>query len=251
MKEIWKDVVGYEGLYQISSFGRLKSLPKTIINTKGVSFEYKERIMKLNPNGAGYLSSRIRKNKIAETVRIHVLVAQSFLGYKPNGKVDFVIDHIDGDKTNNNASNLQVITHRKNISKSKTNKTSKYTGVSWSENRKKWRSSICIKHKHICLGYFKSDKVASSVYQMALEKEYLFDGNAEEFKNKLGLHRMYFSSKMKGVSFDNRKNRWRLRPTINGVKKSFGYADTEEQAINKLNQIINNYELHSNRNIIG
>jgi hypothetical protein len=239
MKEVWKDVVGYEGLYEISSFGRLKSLPKIIVNCNGVSNRYKERIMKVNPDGSGYLCCRIRKNKIAKTVKIHILVAQSFLNYKPNGKVDIVVDHINGVKTDNNLGNLQIISHRENISKDKMNKTSKYSGVSWAKRDKKWRASININYTSISLGCFKSEKVARAVYEMALENECLFDGNVQNFKKELGLHRVHFSSKMRGVSFDNQKNKWRIRPIINGVKKSFGYAETEKKAIDKLNHIIN------------
>jgi hypothetical protein len=99
-------------------------------------------------------------------MRIHVLVAVCFLNHKPEKNV--VVDHIDGNKKNNNVNNLQIITHRENISRGKKNKTSKYTGVSLVKNSKKWKSSIDKLGKKIYLGCFDKEEDARDAYLKAL-----------------------------------------------------------------------------------
>jgi len=93
----------------------------------------------------------------------------TFINHKPN-KYESVIDHIDENKLNNREDNLQLISHRENISKGFKNKgTSKFTGVSWNNENKKWQSFIRIpKGKNINLGSFDTDYRASIAYQFAL-----------------------------------------------------------------------------------
>ena len=89
--EIWKDISGYEGLYQISNYGNLRSL----VDKYG-----RKRIMprKLQKSSKGYLQTRIYKNHVGKTVKIHRLVAEAFI---PNPNNYPMINHKDEDKTNN------------------------------------------------------------------------------------------------------------------------------------------------------
>lgn len=95
-KEYWKPVLGYEGLYEVSNWGRVKSMN---YNHTG-----KERIMKLVPNKAGYLYVVLYKNGKVKTFRVHRLVAEAFL---PNPDNLPEVNHKDENKLNNNVNNLE------------------------------------------------------------------------------------------------------------------------------------------------
>ena len=106
MKEIWKDIEEYEGLYQISNLGRVKSLPK-LYKRKYNSYYTKEKILKNNLGKNGYY----RVNLSGKSFYIHRLVAEAFI---PNLYDKKTINHIDGVKTNNSISNLEWATYGEN-----------------------------------------------------------------------------------------------------------------------------------------
>lgn len=96
MKEIWKDIVGYEGLYQVSNMGRVKSL--------GNDGARKEKILKPITNGQGYLLVCLCKDGKTKNFRIHRLVALHFI---PNPNNLPTVNHLDEDKNNNCVTNLE------------------------------------------------------------------------------------------------------------------------------------------------
>jgi hypothetical protein len=98
--EQWKDINGYDGLYLISNFGRVKSL-------KGCN----ERILKLSLNKNGYPIVYLSKDCAKKTLYVHRLVAQSFLEVNSD---KLFVNHIDTNKTNNHASNLEWVTPKEN-----------------------------------------------------------------------------------------------------------------------------------------
>lgn len=153
-KEIWKDIPDYEGIYQISNIGRVKSLKFN-----------KEKILK-NSVCRGYYHVILHKNKQKKTYRNHKLVAMVFLGHVPNG-LNIVVDHINNIKNDNRVENLQLITQRENVSKN-TKGTSKYTGVHWDKKSKKWVSSIRIKGRLKNLGSFNCEICAFLKYHNEL-----------------------------------------------------------------------------------
>lgn len=156
---IWFDVYGYEGIYMISNTGIVKSLSRKIgLRT------LKEKTLKPVVNTKGYLQCCLSKSGCVETFEIHRLLMISAYGINEN----LVVDHIDGNRLNNNLENLQFITNRHNTSKSMKNKTSKYTGVSKSGNR--WRSRIMINSNVIELGVFDEEYDAYLAYQKELKK---------------------------------------------------------------------------------
>lgn len=103
MREIWKDVIGFEGKYQISNFGRIKSLNYN--NT------HKEKIMKLSLDKYGYTKLSIAKNNKDYSKTIHRLVAQAFI---PNPENKSQINHKNGVKTDNRVENLEWCTVSEN-----------------------------------------------------------------------------------------------------------------------------------------
>lgn len=100
--EEWRDIAGYEGLYQVSNFGMVRSLPKRA---------YKRGYMKQHVTHYGYLALRLTKNGKARGKRVHRLVAEAFL---PNPNNYPVVNHIDGNKQNNVVSNLEWCTYAHN-----------------------------------------------------------------------------------------------------------------------------------------
>jgi hypothetical protein len=168
MNEVWKDIIGYEGLYKVSDLGRVMSMPKKWIAGSGVIRKKGQTLLKLGLNRHGYYTIVLCKEKVRKTITVHRLVYEAF-----NGKTDLQIDHkIEGNKLDNRLCNLQALTQRENVSKNRltTNKTSQYTGVIWYKNLNKWRASITINGKSMHLGYFMSEKEAAKAYSDKLKE---------------------------------------------------------------------------------
>lgn len=96
MIEIWKDIEGYDGLYQVSNFGQVK---------RG------NKLLHLNTNTYGYKHITLCKNGVRRTSAVHTLVASAFIE-NPNKKPQ--INHKDGNKSNNSAENLEWVTQKEN-----------------------------------------------------------------------------------------------------------------------------------------
>lgn len=103
MEEIWKDIPKYENLYKISNFGKIKSLNYNHTN--------KEKILKQNVNSSNYYKITLSKNGERKNYYVHELVAKNFIENKENKKC---VNHIDGNKLNNKASNLEWVTYKEN-----------------------------------------------------------------------------------------------------------------------------------------
>lgn len=108
MQEIWKDIVGYEGLYQISNLGRIKRLKKLIVLQNGGKYYLEEKILKPGKNSRGYNLVVIK----GKALRIHRLVAETFI---PNPENKQQVNHKDGNKNNNRAENLEWCTCKENV----------------------------------------------------------------------------------------------------------------------------------------
>lgn len=109
MKEVWKDIKGYEGYYQISNKGRVKSLPR-LRNAKN-KFISRERILKNQDNSKGYLRVELKANNKKQKFFVHRLVAEHFLD-KPKGCN--IVNHLDCNPHNNNVENLEWTTFKGN-----------------------------------------------------------------------------------------------------------------------------------------
>ena len=169
-----KDIIGYEGLYQISNEGEVISLQT---ETKNYCV--------LKPFlSQGYKTVKLSKGERIDRKQhqIHRLVAIHFI---PNPDNKPQVNHIDCDTTNNTIENLEWVTHRENrthaIVKNKKN-SSIYTGVSWNKERQMWSSQIGYKGKIIHLGFYFSEDQASIAYkckcvELKIENKYAVFAN--------------------------------------------------------------------------
>lgn len=105
--EIWKDIKGYEGLYQVSNYGNIKRLARCQLDGRHL----KEKLFNLNVSGDGYIMVGLTKNKQRTMYYVHRLVAEQFI---PHEKDKYEVDHIDTDRTNNHVDNLRWVTRSEN-----------------------------------------------------------------------------------------------------------------------------------------
>lgn len=121
-EEIWKDIPGWEGLYQASSLGRIRSYDKLVWNHNGYML-IKGRILKPSKNTYGktpyyYVGLSDSTRKIYKSLSVHTLICSTFNGPKPkeiNGDHNIDCMHLNGDSTDNKASNLAWGTHKDNM----------------------------------------------------------------------------------------------------------------------------------------
>jgi len=109
MSEIWKDVVEFEGFYQVSNIGNFRRHPDKQSKSKYRKVLPLER--KTHINKLGYPYATLCKDNIASKKTLHQLVAAAFI---PNFQYGMVVNHLDGDKQNNALSNLDVCSHQVN-----------------------------------------------------------------------------------------------------------------------------------------
>ena len=160
--ETWIPITNYPN-YEISDLGRVRCVRPDF-----------EQLLTITKMRKGYQGVWLRKhpgdkNEGRDLVTVHKLVATSFLGWDPE-KSELQIDHINEDKTDNRLVNLQIITSRKNVSRSMSNMYG--TGVSKRGN--KFRARICVNKKNIFLGSFLTKEEAQRAYQEAVQR---IDGN--------------------------------------------------------------------------
>lgn len=164
--EEWRDIKDYEGFYQISNYGRIKSLERYFIRN-GYKVSLKERILRLNKDKGGYIVIGLSNSVTRRIHKVHQLVAIAFLGHVPCG-FKRVVNHIFFDKTFNVAPYLEITTQRENANKKHLKSSSKYTGVCFDKDRNKWAAYFNIKGKTKHLGRFDVELDASEAYQTAL-----------------------------------------------------------------------------------
>ena len=134
-----------------NEFTILKSNSNYEINRKGQVRNVKtKRIIKAHLNKiTGYIQINLRKNKETKMNYMHRLLAEAFMGLDSTG-YERVVDHIDGNKSNNNLDNLRIITQRENTSKKhlKENRTSKYTNITFCKRNNRFVAVLFIKNKN-------------------------------------------------------------------------------------------------------
>jgi len=164
-EERWLPIVGYEGLYEVSDLGRVRSLARNGTSKNG-------RILK-QQNYCGYLSV-ILNNKGHKLIKVHRLVLLSFLPIEEKKQVD----HINQIKTDNRLENLRWATGSENMRYRKkwANCSSQYKGVSWNKRDNLWEVSIFYNNKKVNLKRFDTEIEAAKAYNT-----YIIENNLQEF----------------------------------------------------------------------
>lgn len=144
MKEEWKPIKGYEGIYEVSNLGSVRCCGYSIVATscKGNKFvtEIKPHILHATNNGCGYWQVSLQKDHKRKNHYVHRLVAEAFLGDIPE---KHQVNHIDYNKSNNNVDNLEIISPSLNTKHSiwktvrpkKSNPASGYKHIRLRKNR--------------------------------------------------------------------------------------------------------------------
>lgn len=109
--ELWKDIKGFEGKYQVSNLGRVRSIKRTIINKRGRKQSFKEKIKRPDYSQNGYERVGLYRKDRMKHYRVAKLVYEAFVGPIPEG---MEIDHCNGDNTDNRLCNIRAVSHRDN-----------------------------------------------------------------------------------------------------------------------------------------
>ena len=152
--EIWKDINGYEGVYQVSNLGRVRSLDRFVNSVNGKR-KVKGQIMNFTTR-SGYNVLILRKYNIKKSKQVHRLVAEAFIQNTNNKPF---VNHKDFNRKNNNVENLEWVTQKENVNWSKQNyggrknKTNSNTGekyISFRKTNNKYRITIDKKEYPSC-----------------------------------------------------------------------------------------------------
>ena len=158
--EIWKPIKGYEGFYEVSSRGDVKSLVSN------------GRILKPDVGAWGHKRVTLCKDKKHNRVLIHRVAFESFYGDIDACKV---IDHVDGNPSNNMVENLQQVSQRENVGRgklcdNKNSKSSKYRGVTFRKNRGVWQAHIFADGRLNFIGHYNTETEANMARQQKLKE---------------------------------------------------------------------------------
>lgn len=113
MQEIWKDIKGYEGYYQVSNLGRVRSLDRYVPNGDRLQFR-NGKLKTLMTNMYGYYVVKLSKNNVDKNIPVHILVAKTFIEDREYSD-GWEVNHKDFNRTNNNVDNLEWVTRQENV----------------------------------------------------------------------------------------------------------------------------------------
>ena len=165
--ETWKTITGYEGRYQVSDLGRIRSLTRKVNNSHNGGYEVSGQILKPRSDKDGYLMTDFWKNGNKTTVKIHRLVAIAFIEGFDDTKV---VDHINGVRNDNRASNLRWVSQSQNLhNRRQSTSESGVVGVCFrKEKRNPWQAYINVAGKFKSLGHFPTKELATQARQTAV-----------------------------------------------------------------------------------
>lgn len=112
MKELWKDIEGYKGFYQISNLGKVRSMNRIIVRSDGLKMNFKGKSLSEATDSIGYSFVVLSSNLTSKSFMVHRLVASSFVD-NPDSLPE--VNHKNGIKTDNRVENLEWTTHSQNV----------------------------------------------------------------------------------------------------------------------------------------
>lgn len=226
--EVWKDIPNYEELYQVSNFGRVRSLPRTM----GENTKSNKGSILAESFCIGYKQVSLTKDGKSQSKRVHRLVMLAFIGKSKN---NMVIDHINADRSDNRLENLRYCTQREN-SQFKSLREKGYVGVSKLGKSERWVSSINIEKRRYTIGIFDTKEEAIEAYKDALYKW-------DNFSEKPSYQKRVPSSIYKGVSYRKKEDMWESTIKINKIQYALGTYNTEEEAAEARKNAEDNYNI--------
>lgn len=173
-QEIFKDVVGYESMYQVSNLGTVISLERTKYKNQYV----KSKTKSINDNGYGYKTVNLWKDNKGKTFYVHRLIVEAFIGEIPK---DMQVNHINGVKSDNFLSNLEIVTRSENILHAHKNGLTKDMFGQKVKRSKTGYSNICIKQ----------DKAKSYFVVCIRTKEKRFERRFSDLYEAIVIHNQY------------------------------------------------------------
>ena len=158
--EYWRPVVGYENKYEVSSCGRIRT----------TSRKYgKVKTLKISKDSDGYFRTALFLDDKGYYPFVHTVVAQAFLGPRPEG---YQVDHINQIKDDNRVENLRYVSRSINQRNTKRKPASKYNGVYWHKINKRWVVQANAQENcHTYLGCYGSEIYAAFVFDRFCIKE--------------------------------------------------------------------------------
>jgi len=205
MREIWKDVPDYEGHFQVSNMGRVRSMP--YFDKAGN--ERRLRYRTPRPNAYGYLRVTFFSGK---SESVHRLVMAAFFG-----ESEMTVDHINGIKTDNRLSNLRYMSRRENICDHWGKEPPRHKGTHYRKDCKKWCAILSANGKAHKIGNFCSEIEAAKAYE---EARHRFEVYGELPKKR----------EPKGFYYDRRSGKFVSEKIISGKKYWIGSFDSPDQA---------------------
>lgn len=226
MVEIWKDIKGYEGLYQVSNLGRVKSLERIITKKNGVTLPIKEKILQYGIDRKGYYFVGLYKNSKGKNKSIARLVAEAFIP-NPDNKPE--INHINTIRTDNRVwvnedgsieydkSNLEWCTHKENCNNPLTKEHQKIaqTGKRLSEETKKKISDNNKGRKCYWEGKISKEHPNSKpIIQFSLNGDLIKKWECfNDVKRELGIHHSNIIKVINGARNQTGNSKWEYYDT--------------------------------------
>ena len=164
----WKPIVGYEGTYEVCSDGSVRSLDRVITLKDGRPQTHKGKVLRQFTNKKGYKSVGLFREGEGKRREVHRLVAIAFISNHENKPQ---VNHIDGNPSNNDASNLEWVTNMENLAHASATGlmtgVPKRVGVSYHSTRGHWQASIKRNGKQKFLGRFDTEEEAIQARELA------------------------------------------------------------------------------------
>ena len=189
--EVWKNVPNYLG-YQVSSFGRVKSLQRIEIGRDGKKRTIKYKMLAIEVTDQGYHRVGLTANGVFKRIKVHQLVAMAFLGHTPCGNY-MVVNHKNFIRSDNRLDNLEIVTNRENCNKSHIKSASQFVGVTERKTDGKWIARIRVNDIRVNLGAFDNESEAGLYYKNAvisiergepIERKIRYNKNGQQRKLK-------------------------------------------------------------------
>ena len=189
--EVWKDVVGYENLYQVSNLGNVKRVG----SFRGVNKKYINTYLTPKDNGKGYLRIKLSKDGKGKMFMLHRLISIAFIDNPNNYNV---VNHKDSNKLNNNIDNLEWCTQSYNVIHSVNN--NRWTqvnkvGKGYFKDGNKYYARVTYKRNTLSLGSYDTEKEAEEIYLKIREIKLTRKFTIEELKQIIETYKQKLKNK--------------------------------------------------------